>query len=487
VSVAAIAAFSVSLLLYAEILLFGGNATNLALGFSGAWLLMLALVLSQSWAQAALYTARVSWIGLLFGLVVLAGTLTLTPFALGGPHPVWTWVARGRATASVDPYLTVVELIKLASLAAAFLIGVVIGSDDERAASAIRWLLRVGLIFSLWAFVDRFLDPAKLLGGPRLSASLGSANTAAVFFGALTLLNLVDLDRQFQRHRPTGTRARGVDIHRLERLAPNIALPFVGLAAAATCLILTLSRGGLSATAAIAVVMMGAAGVARARRGALTGPTLAVVTILGGMVLASFALNLGSLQERLTFLHEDVANRDAVFAAHWTAFTAAPWSGYGLGSFAHINAMIMSQSNLAALGILGATHNVYLQWLEQAGLIGALPMFACVGMVALKIGRGAVRRSRMRSWLVGVLAVLVLFLIQGAADFGLEVPALATFLSLLLGLACGVAGGTAPLAQPVARAPRRLSRPRATPTGQVKGDPGTALASAHASQRGCVI
>jgi O-antigen ligase len=484
VSVAAIAPLSLSLLLYAEILLFGANATNLALGFSAAWLLMLALVLSQSWAQAALDTARLSWIGALFAVVMVAGALTLTPFPLGGPHPVWTWVPGGRATATVDPYLTVVELIKLASLAAALLVGVVIGSDDERAASAIRWLLRLGLIYSLWAFADRFTDPAMQLGGARLAASLGGANIAAVFFGALTLLNLIDLDRQFQRHRPARTGARSVDIRRLERLAPNIALPFVGLAAAATCLILTLSRGGLSATAAIAVVIIGAAGVARARRGALTGPILAVVTILGGIVLASFALNLGSLQDRLTFLPSAALTRDTVFAAHWNAFTAAPLSGYGLGSFAHINAMIMSESNFAALGILGATHDVYLQWLEQAGLIGALPMFACVGLVALKIARGAVRRRRTRSWLVGVLAVLALFLIQGAADFGLEVPALATFLSLLLGLGCGLAGEAAPRAEPVAQA---RSRARFSRTGQANADVGTALASAHASRRGCII
>ncbi len=92
----------------------------------------------------------------------------------------------------------------------------------------------------------------------------------------------------------------------------------------------------------------------------------------------------------------------------------------------------------------------------------------------------------MRSWLVAVLGVLVLFLIQGAADFGLEVPALATFLSLLLGLGSGVAGEAAPLAQPVAQAPRRSSRPGATPTGQAKADVGTALASGHVFQRGCV-
>lgn len=464
----------IGLLLFAEILLYGANATDLALGFSGFWFLALALVLTRDSARRALRGTGVVWIGLAFAGVLLAGAISLTPFAVGGAHPVWTWVADTTgprsigppATASLDPYLTIVELVKLAALGAMFLIGATFGADDERAKSLIRWLLGLGLVYSLWAFTDRVTNPAWLFGAPRpfdptrLSASLVSANTAATFFGALTLLNLIDLDRKFQIYQPSGKpggghgAGRGFDIRQIERLTPKFALPLISLAAAATCLILTLSRGGLSASAAIIIILIGGASVARARQGALSAPAVATIAILIGIVLASGALNLGSLEDRLNFLGNDSLARNTIFAAHWAAFNAAPASGYGLGAFAHINSMIMSQANLAVLDLLGATHTVYIQWLEEAGVIGAAPMFICIALITLQIGRGAFRRRRMRTWLVGILAVLALFLIHGASDFALEVPAMAGLLSLLLGIGCGAAGSGARNGQPAPSARR---------------------------------
>ena len=195
---------------------------------SGLWLLALALILSQSWARQALDRPGLTWIGLSFAAVLAAGALSLTPYAIGGPHPVWTWVPGVLPTASIDPYLTLIELIKLIALAAVFLIGALVGSDDERAKSFIRRLLLFGLAYSLWAFADRVTNPTQLFGAPRpfdpnrLSASLVSANTAATFFGALTVLNLIDLDRQFRGRSPGGGR---FDIRRLERVLSRIALP----------------------------------------------------------------------------------------------------------------------------------------------------------------------------------------------------------------------------------------------------------------------
>lgn len=432
---------TISGLLFAEVLLIGGNSTDLALPFGGLWLLLLAALLTRPWARDALDQARLTWIGLTFGAVLLAGVVSLTPFAIGGPHPVWAWVDGARRITSVDPYLTLIELIKLAVLAAVFLTGVLVGSDDDRAKSLIRCLLGFGLAYSLWAFADHVINPETIFGASRpfdptrLSASLASANTAATFFGALTLLNLVNLDRRFQSERSGGK----LDIRRLDRLAPKIALPLVSLAAAASCLILTLSRAGLAATAAMSAVLIGGTVLARSRQGAISVMALATIVVFGGVVLGSLALNLGSLQDRANVLSNDVVARGDIFAAHWAAFNAAPASGYGLGTFAHVNSMIMDQTNVRSLELLGAVHNVYLQWLEQAGVIGAAPMFACIGLIALKIGRGAIRRRRMRPWLVGVLAVLMLFLIHGATDFALEVPALAALLSLLAGVGCGAA------------------------------------------------
>jgi O-antigen ligase len=335
-----------------------------------------------------------------------------------------------------------VELFKLLALAAVFIIGLLIGADDDRAKAAIRWLLRLGLVYSLWAFYDRVSNPALLFGAPRafdphrLSASLASANTAATLFGLLSLLNLVDLDRTLMR-RPIGRPFRLSDA---EPLLAEVALPGVGFAAAVTCLLLTLSRSGLLATGALLALMIAALAV-RTRRGAISTPVLATATVLAGLLLISLALNFDALRVRLAFLPGDALGRLSIFAAHWGAFMGAPLSGYGLGSFPRVNAMVMNQSNMAVLETLPAVHNVYLQWLEQAGMIGAAVMFVCIGLITLRVARGALRRRRMRSWLVGILAVILLFLIQGASDYALEVPAMAALLSLLMGLGCGISGG----------------------------------------------
>lgn len=448
-----VAGGGVCALLFAEVMVYGANATDLALAFSALWFSALALLMGRRWARQALAQVRPGWIGLTFAAMFLACASALTPYAPGGPHPVWRWAAdwlgAGQAPniGSIDPYMTVVELVKLAGLAAVFLIGALFGADDERAKSLLRWLLRFGLAYSVWAFVNQVTNPNELFGAPRtfaperLSASLVSGNTAATFFGALTVLNLVDFDRTLQRHQArAGLELRALDLRTLEQLLGRTVTPLISLLAAVTCLILTLSRGGLSATAAVLVIVIGGATALRAPKGAVSVPALATTAVLGGLVLASFALNLGALQTRLSILGNDSLARKTIFAAHWAAFTASPLSGYGLGAFAHVNAMIMDRANLAALDLLGATHNVYLQWLELGGLVGAAPMFACVGLITLQIARGAVRRRRMRSWLVGVLAVLAVFLLHAATDFALEVPAMAAFVSLLLGVGCGLAG-----------------------------------------------
>jgi O-antigen ligase len=440
---AVLASVLLGLLVFAEIMLFGANSTDLALAFGGLWLLSLAMLLVGPRARRAVEQARLGWISLSFAAVLAVGLFSLTPVAVGGPHPIWRWVAGASSPASIVPYLTLVELLKLAALGAAFMIGAIIGQEDDRAKALIRWLLWLGLVYSLWAFAGRVLDPVLLFGGPRpfdpnrLSASLVSANSAATLFGALTLLNLVDLDRRVQFH----SRGGRFNVRHIERLVSEIARPLIGLVAAATCLVLTFSRAGLGATAAIGVILIAGAVLARTGRGVLSAPILAILAILGGVTLAVLATNLEVFQDRLSFVDRDAATRATVYAAHWSAFRAASASGYGLGAFGRVNATLMNPSNVGVLGVLGAAHNVYLQWLEQAGVVDAAAMFACIGLIAIRISLGAMRRRRMRSWLVGILAVLALFLIHGVTDFAFEVPALATLLSLFLGLGCGVSGG----------------------------------------------
>ena len=423
-------------LTYAGHLLFGANRNDLSLALSIAWLAALPLLLTQSWARASIERAPLAWVGGAFALVLLAGVLSLTP--LFEPHPVWTMAPGAIRTVSIDPYSTWLELFKLLGLAAAFLVGVGFGGDDDRAKQLIQGLLVAGAVYSVWAFIDfetnrtLLFGQARHLDPSRMAASLSSANIAATLFGALVVLNVADLTRRIERQ--TERRTGGFQLRHLEGLLQAIAIPLVGLGVALTCLVLTLSRTGMAVTVAGVVVFLGVRAVLGAKKGAFAVPLIGMLVVVIGLAVASVAFNMGAVGDRVTSFHEDASSREAVYAAHWAAFLASPWQGYGLGTFAHINALAMNDANRAQLYGLGATHNVYIQWLEEAGAIGALPMFAVVGLIAARIIRGLRERQRVRLWLLGILSVLGLFLLHGATDFPLEVPSMTLFLSLLLGL-----------------------------------------------------
>ncbi|MBV9993566.1 MAG: O-antigen ligase family protein [Caulobacteraceae bacterium] len=445
-------------IVFAGHLALGAGHTNVTLTLAAIWFAVLAALLaSQSWARRAVQEAALGWPAVPFALVLLLAVLSLTPFGVGGPNPIWSFVPGATATATIDPYATLVELIKLMALAAVFLVGVAFGGDDGRAKALIRALLLLGALYCAWAFVDHALSPNLLFGSPRpfgpdrLSASFGSANTAATLFGALTLLNIVDLARTYQSGRRRGSH-RDHDI--LQR-APALARPLLALALSLTCLVLTQSRAGMAATAGVGLALLGALAASRSGPSSPSAPVLGATAVVTGLALGSVALNLGALQQRFLFIGPDTLGRGQIFAAHWSAFQAAPWGGYGLGSFARINAMIMDRSNLVAIGAIGAAHNVYIQWLEEAGGAGAAAMFAVVVVIGLRLIIGAVQRQRMRGWLMGVGAALLLFLLHGATDYALEVFSMALFLSLLLGVGFGAAAPTAP-ARPAERAPSRV-------------------------------
>jgi O-antigen ligase len=431
-----ILSFGLAGLVFLSHLALGANRATFALIEASTWFAVLAVLLALPLGRRAFGPMSFGYLSVAFGFVIALGVLSLTPYGVGGPDPVWGFVP-AKGIVSVDPYATVIELIKLLGLAATFLVGCIVGDDNERGTRLIRAILRVGIIYCAWAFLDHFTSPELLFGEPRpfgayrLSASFLSGNTAATLFGVLAILNLTDLVRQYERTRSS----RGFSVREIERFLPRLVLPLVGMALSATCLILTMSRSGITATAAMAIILLGAIAIAQSRRGALSVPLVATSAILGGLLIASAAMNLDALHARVSLLDSDAVLRSRIFAAHFAAFQDGPWMGYGLGSFGHINAMIMDPKNVSALDRLGAAHDVFIQWLEEGGILGAGAMFATIGLVALQIVGGVRVQTRSRTWLLAMLAVLGLFVIHGATDYALEVPSMATFLSLLLGLA----------------------------------------------------
>ena len=427
-------------LIIAEHLAFGGGRREVAFAFAAVQALTIAgLVACCAWARDALRPALVAlkWPAIAFCLVVAAALWSLLPWVLGGPHPVWSYV-EAPAAAALNKSAVLLELIRLAALACMFLVGWILGAQTERARTFLTALVYASGVFAAWAFVAQLADPqtiygfvGKPYGGDRLTAAFFSANTAGTCFAAILILGVCLLLEKLR----SGSRA---PMQLVQRAAPSGAI----VAISAAALILTASRGaGVAACAALLLLVVWEA---RARRWRLFGRAGLGVAALLVLLAALFVVGGDLFYRRLSSMAGSV-DRLGIYRAHWSAFRASPWLGYGLGGFDRVNALIMTATNYRGLWNIHAAHDVYLQWLEEAGVLGAAPMFACVGLLVLAAARGSSRRRRMTTWLRGLTAVAVVFIVHGATDYALQVPSMASFWACLLGVGAGLAfAGRAP-------------------------------------------
>ena len=407
-------------LLFAGHLTFGANHPVAALWFTVLLAISLGVALAFPGVRRGLHDiSPLTPPAVLFGLTLVAAMWSLTAWAPGGAHPIWAWAGAPNGSITVNKPATLIEIAKLLGLACVFLVGCLQSARLAWARETVRVVLLIGAGYGLISLLT-FVSGNQLLVGSRLSGGFLSSNSGATVFGMLTVIGLAALLRDWRQ-------TRGLDpASKLGKVAVALACVLMSL----TCLLLTASRMGVVATLTGAAVLM-VWELFDARRDRL--PLL----IAGGvLVVVAAVLALGGntlLWDRLDAVGVDKITRGDIFVAHWQAFTASPLFGYGLGSFVDVNSQITTEQNYGALWSIRAAHNVYLQWLEEAGIIGALPMFL---LIATLLGAAVIRTVNLRkgqTLLRGLIAASVVVLVHGTVDFGLQVPSIAAFWAFLLG------------------------------------------------------
>ncbi|MFN3353014.1 MAG: O-antigen ligase family protein, partial [Brevundimonas sp.] len=404
-------------------LMFGANqplAAQVLTAFCAAALLG---TMAFSRFRAALQDLRaLTPVAVAFGLVVLTILVSLTDLVPGAAHPIWAWAGHAPAI-TVNRSATLLGLVQLLGLAAIFVAAAAIGARREWARRLVSVVLGAGLVWASLALI-LFLSGAQIGPEARLSGGLLSPNNGATVLGVLCVLATA---RALKAWRERGS-GRTPDV--LARWSPHAALLVLLIFALA----LTGSRMGLAATMASVMVLLIWTGL----RGGDAAPRQAA---LGALILAVVGL-IVALGHDLTFrrvagLEDDVEIRGAIFSAQWRAFLDAPLWGWGLGSFSDVNSYLMTEQSYAALWRLRAAHNVYLQWLSETGLMGAVPMFATVALVIWRAAGRALAPVRGGDDLRGLVVANLVVLLHGLTDFALQAPSIAVFWSLLLGLQFG--------------------------------------------------
>lgn len=419
------------LLLVTAHALYGANQriSALILVIVEAVALLAWLAASASARRAVQEGGVLRWPAALFGLTLLAAIWSMTPFAPGGVLPIWDWTGvQGAAT--LDRTATFVEILKLSGLGCIALVGFIQGVRPADARATLRIILFASALYAFLAMA-RFLAGGELVGQPgRMGAGFLSPNSAGTLFACLTVLSVSWVVQAVRRRGEDGGPRAALAF--FSKLAGRLALAVLF----SSCLLLTASRAAIATTGLMLLVYMIweiVAGGLKVRAGAAMLTTWAVQVLFllagAGALVVSRAEGLGA----------DAADRGTIFLLHWKMFLASPLTGWGLGSFDQVNQQIMTPASHAVLWNLRAAHNVYLQWLEEAGVVGAAPMFLAIALVMLLTLRGMAQRKEAKPWLRALLLVDGVFLVHGLSDFALQVPSLAAFWAFLLGLQLAMA------------------------------------------------
>lgn len=407
-------------------LAYGAASTPLALALASLEGLLLLGFMANTGLRAAVGGIKgLRVLALLFAAVLLIAAFSLTPFTPGGPHPVWTY-ASAPAASTVDRSATLGEMLKLTGLACVFVMGAVIGRDLGLTRRLMHAALAAGALFALYC-IGLFITGHQAVETNRLGGSLVSANVAGQLFGMLLVLSL-PLFAPTQAKRVRGSAAEQAIVS--YGPAAGLVLLF------GVCLALTASRGAAIATALAVVLFVGLQVEARRMKARTALISLSVAALgAAGVLMTSGA----SALLRWSALGGDSGGRGLIMGEHWKAFLASPLFGYGLGGFAAVNKLILDAGSYETLWRIRSAHNVYLQWLEEAGLLGAIPMFLCIGAIILfsATALGVLRQGG--TWLRALLAVDLLVLVHGLTDFGLQAPSVAAFWAVLLGVQLGLA------------------------------------------------
>lgn len=425
------------LILYAAHLAFGAAQLPTALLFTAVFGLYAAVLMSFGWARRGL--ARVSGllpVAVLFALTLSTLLWALTPYAPGGAHPVWAYVGVAGA-AALDRSAVWLEALKLLGLTAVFVASVVLAASRRRARLLVNVLVGLSVVYALWAILAHLSDPQFVLGAAkrfhqsRLTGSFLSANSAGTFLGASLLLATCALFEPLRRE----TTRQSLDLA-IRRMAP-LAL---GLITLGTALLLTASRGALAATVVALALFFLAEGLRGGWRWRTS--TLFLLIAAGAVLLLLLPRASEGVMQRYATIQADAVVRQDIFAAHWAAFEASPWAGYGLGSFDRINQLVITPGNYGRLWDVHALHNVYIQWLEEAGIVGASLMFAVIAMILWMIINGVRRRPDDDLPLKGAALASLVILIHGLSDYALQIPSIQAWWACTLGLGFGLARRT---------------------------------------------
>ena len=346
-------------------------------------------------------------------------------------HPLWAQLSPEGRAISLAPYRTLEGVVALLAPIAAFALGAL--EPRNTAARSRSWRVLVAFI-GLFLALAVFERSAAQNSVGRLSLYFLSPNSAATAFGVMALISAGSLARAF-RHGPRKpipeTAPKWLRMLSRATCAPfTMSITLLALA----CVALTGSRAGLAATAAALFAFLVLIALRNRRFKALNLGGRWAILAASGLFIGGTLLFWGSNYALARFgrAQADIADRAALMQTHFQAFMDRPILGHGLNTFRDINMHYATAETWSALHVAGAAHNIFIQMLEETGLIGALLWALMLATPLQRCVHAALRGQRAYEPAAAALGAIALCFLHGMVDFGLQTPAIAALVAYCL-------------------------------------------------------
>ena len=372
-------------------------------------------------------------------------------------HPLWRDSAEAlgttyRGSISLDPAASRNSILRILSYAGVFWLALQYGRDPARARYALRALAAGSACYALYGLVlafsgiERILWLEKTVYHDVVTATFVNPNSFATYAGIGLLCATAVLRYRFQRWaaRPAGLRLRLNYL--FAEFMPRNALFLAMWMILASALLLSLSRGGVAATALSLLVFF----AVLTARGGVRLRTMVLSLIAPVLVGSALFLVIGEgLERRLWEIGPDWPRRSEIYAQTLNAIEETPLLGTGLGTFGPVYRSHRSEE--IRPGGVNMAHNDYLELALELGIPAAALFVLSITVLALGCAL-SVRGRGLRSAVLPAAGVAACTLVGAHAlvDFSLQIPAVAATFALVLGIS-------------VAQAPARSAPRPATP------------------------
>jgi O-antigen ligase len=418
----------------------------LALLVSAAWLLWIPYAVIRS--DETLGALRKIAIPSVVFVIVLAWAVVqaLPDTPMAWHNAIWQVLPSGAGAnapgaISMNPFVTMTEVMKLATYLCFGLLVYTLARDATLARRFFSAVVIVGACYALYGFALSLLGTSQgtILEhmtppyGRDVTGAFVNKNSFATFTGIVLIVALLDL---FEASESAIIRTRGTRVlvsSLIQYLMGRGALRVLACAILFLALVLADSRAGLMAALAGLMTLVLLSGIVAARRGSLARSMAGAGAIFAVMAVLFFVSG-ASLQDRFDQLMgtQGVAElRPVLWADAEHAIADHALLGTGLGTFRDAYSLYAQEFEPY---IVDKVHNDYLELALGLGIPAAIAwVFALAWLLATCV-RGVFHRRRRRVYALAAVSATMLVAFHSLFDFSLQIPAVSILFATVMGI-----------------------------------------------------